>query len=73
MEQQELDQGEPYDAKVAEGLHPNDPVELEQIRVEKLMLQEEKEKQAQEKERPSKWPTLVEAIKHAAKTEAGSE
>ena len=45
MEQQELDQGEPYDAEVAEGLHPKHPAKLEQIRAEKLGLQEEKEKQ----------------------------
>ena len=66
MDQQELDQGEPYDAEVAEGLHPEYPTKLEQIRAEKLILQEEKEKQAQERERPPRFPTVVEAIEQEA-------
>ena len=38
MEQHELDQGEPYVAEIAKGLHPKHPVKLEQIRAEKLKL-----------------------------------
>ena len=46
MDQQEVDKGEPYDTEVVEGLHPEHPAKLEQIKVEKTKLQEEREKQA---------------------------
>ena len=74
MDQQELDQGEPYDAEVAEGLHPEHPAELEQIRAEKLRLQEEKEKQTREKEKATKLPTVVEeSIEHASRIKIDSD
>ena len=68
-----MDQGEPYDAKVAEGLHPDHPAELEQIRAEKRRLQEEKEKQTREKEKATKTATIAEAIEHASRIEIDSE
>ena len=68
-----MDQGEPYDAKIVEGLHPDHPAELEQIRAEKCRLQEEKEKQAREKEKVTKMPTVAKAIEHASRIEIDSE
>ena len=66
MEQQELEQGEPYDAEVAEGLHPDHLAELEQVRAEKRRIQEEKEKQAQERQKGTKMATVAEAIEYGS-------
>ena len=73
MEQQELDQGEPYDAEVAEGLHPDHLAELEQIRAEKRRIQEGKEKQAQERQKGVKMATVAEAIEYGSRVDLESD